>query len=563
MLKKFKLFDSDSLKLLHSRVFFSITIFIFVYLISIYRISSVMLFPEIIENKYNVNQSNVRGDIYDRNGKLLATSVKSISLSINPNKIKNKKELSFKISSVLNLDQKKFEKKLLSSKNFVWIKRNITPNEYQKIINLGEINIKSHSEFKRIYPYKNTPSHIVGYVDIDQKGQTGLERYFDKELSLSKNIYSTIDINLQQAVRKRLMETINFYKADSGLAVVMQIDNGQIISSVSLPDYNPEMKSTFKDNNLINRVFQSNFEMGSTFKPITAIMGYDLGILDLNMKFDVTKKYLNISDHDKFKDNGIYDIEKIIVESSNIGTAQLATKIGKQNQINFFKKIGFYDRIELENNEAAHPLGNKNNWGKLETATIGFGHGFSITPLHLVKAYATLANNGIEVYPNLNFKKNIEKKQILNNKNSSKLFLDLLNSVVIKTEYTGPRVKIKGYSIGGKTGTSELINPSGGYYKDRNLTSFIGIFPINDPKYVIYTALEYPKKEDGSKQKMTGARVNAPLVKEIIINIINLLNIPKDINNEYLKADTNSLYRVLNAFIWFAKNYKYFKNLQL
>ncbi len=549
MLKKFKLFDVDTLKILHRRVFFSITVFIFVYFISIYRISSVMLFPEIIDNKYNLIQNNVRGDIYDRNGNVLATSVKSISLSINPNKIKNKKELSIKISSILNLDNKKLEKKLLSNKKFVWIKRNITPTEYQKIVNLGEINIKSHSEYKRIYPYKNISSHIVGYVNIDQKGQSGLERYYENNLSLSKNIHSTIDINLQQAVRKNLMDTINFYRAKSGLAIVMQIDTGQIISSVSLPDYNPEMKSTFNDNNLINRVFQSNYEMGSTFKPITAIMGYDLGILDLKMKFDVTKKYLNISDHDKFKDDGIYDIEKIIVESSNIGTAQLATKIGKQNQINFFNKIGFYDRIEFENKEAVYPLGNKNNWGPLETATIGFGHGFSITPLHLVKAYATLSNNGIVVNPTLKFKEITDKKQILNNKNSSKFFLNLLNSVVLKTNYTGPRVKIDGYSIGGKTGTSELINPLGGYYKDRNLTSFIGIFPINDPKYVIYSALEYPKKENGTKQKMTGARVNAPLVKEIIIDIINLFNIPKNINNEYLKADTNSLYRVLNASI--------------
>ena len=188
---------------------------------------------------------------------------------------------------------------------------------------------------------------------------------------------------------------------------------------------------------------------------------------------------------------------------------------------------------------------NKNNWGSLETATIGFGHGYSITPLHLVKAYATLANNGIEVYPTLQLSKKIKQKQIFQNNESSKFFLKLLRSVVLKTEYTGPRVKVQGYEIGGKTGTSELINPKGGYYKDRNRTSFVGVFPISKPKYVIYTAIEYPKKEDGTNQKMTGARVNAPLVKEIIINIINLFNIPKNNKDEYLKADTNYLYKIL------------------
>ena len=549
MINKFKLFDSDSLKLLHRRVFFSITIFIFVYFISIYRISSIMLFPEINDEKYNITKKELRGDIYDRNGNILATSIKSTSLSINPNKIKNKKTLSIKLASILNLNSNNLEKKLNSKKNFIWIKRNISPIEYQNIINLGEINIKSHKEFKRIYPFKNIPSHIIGYVDIDQKGQSGIERYFDNELSISKNIYTSLDINLQQAVRENLMKTIKFYNADSGLAVVMDIETGQILSSVSLPDYNPQNKFSFNDNNLINRVFQSNFEMGSTFKPITATMGFDLGIIDPNMKFDVTKKYLNIGDHDKFKGNGIYDIEKIIVESSNIGTAQIASMIGKKNQIKFFDKLGFNDRINIENKESAHPLGNQNNWGPLETATIGFGHGFSVTPLHLVKAYASLSNNGIEVFPTLNLNKEIVKKQILKNKNSSHFFLSLLSSVVLKTEYTGPRVKVDGYQVGGKTGTSELINPNGGYYKDRNLTSFIGIFPINKPKYVIYSAIEYPKKEEGTSQKMTGARVNAPLVKEIIINIINLLNIPKNNNGEFLKADTNFVYRIFNASI--------------
>ena len=169
---KFKLFDSDSLKLLHRRVFFSIIIFIFVYFISIYRISAVMLFPEINNDTYNVFKNELRGEIYDRNGNVLATSIKSRSLSINPNKIKKSKELSIKLGSILNIEPMKLNKKFLSKKNFVWLKRNITPKEYQEIINLGEIYIQSHNEYKRIYPYKNISSHIVGHVDIDQQGQT-------------------------------------------------------------------------------------------------------------------------------------------------------------------------------------------------------------------------------------------------------------------------------------------------------------------------------------------------------------------------------------------------------
>ncbi len=549
MIKKIKLFDSDSLRSLHRRVFFSITIFIFVYFISIYRISTIMLFPEFQDEKFTILNKDIRGEIYDRNGHILATSINSRSLSINPSLIKNKKQLSNKLSSILNLDINKLEKKLSKQSEFVWLKRNISPYEYQQIINLGEINIKSHNELKRIYPFKDITSHIVGHVDIDSNGQNGIERYFDKELSNSQNIYLSIDINLQQLVRANLHKTISEYNAESGLAIVMDINNGQVLSSVSLPDYNPEDLNSINKNNLINRVFQANYEMGSTFKPITATIGYDLGIIRPDMEFNVTKKFLNIGDHDKYKENGIYDVEKIIVESSNIGTAQMATMIGKKNQKQFFNKIGFNKRVSIENKETANPLGNKNNWGPVETATIGFGHGFSITPIHLVKAYATLSNNGNEVFPTLRLNKKYKKNNILQKKDSSKFFLNLLHSVVIKTEYTGPRVKIDGYEIGGKTGTTELLKPRGGYYKDRNMTSFIGVFPITKPKYVIYTAIEYPKKEEGSSQKMTGARVNAPLVKNIIIDMINLLNIPRKIEKEFLKVDTNYIYKHFNVFI--------------
>ena len=548
MSSKFKLFDSDSLKFVRKRVFFSITVFIFLFLISIYRISDIMLFANNISHEKLVSQNELRGNIYDRNGNILATSIESISLSINPQKIKNKEFLSSELSKILDLESKIINNKLLANKKFVWLKRNITPIEYQNIINLGEINIRSHKEYKRIYPFRNVSSHIVGHVNIDQKGLSGIERFYDNDLSNSNDIILTIDINLQQLVRKNLINAINKYKAESGLAVILDIENSNILSSVSLPDFNPENKKTYKENNLINRVFQSNYEMGSTFKPITATIGFDLGLINSEMTFNVKKKYLNISDYDQYKDDGNYNVEKIVVESSNIGTAQIATMIGKKNQIDFFEKIGFDKKINVENMEVANPLGNKNNWGKLETATIGFGHGFSVTPLHLVKAYATLSKNGYEVNPTLILNKTSKSKKILNDESSSKFFLNLLKAVVYKTEYTGPRVKIDGYEIGGKTGTSELLNPKGGYYKDRNLTSFIGVFPINDPKYVIYTAIEYPKKEIGTNQKMTGARVNAPLVKEIIINIINLFNIPTN-NKEHLKADTNYLYRKSNASI--------------
>ena len=549
MTKPFVLFDTDSLKDFHKRIFFSMLMFLLVYFGAIFRITEIMLFNDTQANIIsNSNDIKERGKIFDRNGNLLATSIISNSLSVNPNKIKNKYKLSKELSYILKIEENTILKKLQNQKKFVWIKRNITPKEHQKIIELGEINLNIHNERKRIYPYFSIPSHIVGYVNIDGVGQAGIERSFENELKNSKDVILTLDINLQDAVREKLTKTINTYRAESGVAIIMDIKKGEILSSVSLPDFDPNNNKTFIKRNLINRVIQSNYEMGSTFKPITAVMGFDKNLISPEMKFNIKNSIKGINDYTKYEGDGNYNTEKIIVHSSNIGAAKIASHIGKKNQIDFFKKIGFFDRLNFELKEAAKPLGNKNNWGEVETMTIGYGHGFAITPLHLVKAYASIANNGFEVNPTLLLRNKINyNKKLLLKKESSEYFLKLLRSVVRKTKFTGPRVKINGYDLGGKTGTAMIVNQNGGYYKDRDLTSFISIFPIKKPKYLVLTILEYPKEIDELNNKTTGAWVNAPLVKEIILEMINILKIPKQINQEILKVDLKHIYKTKNV----------------
>ena len=357
MAKSFILFDSDSLKDFHKRIFFSMLLFLLVYFVAIYRITQIMIIAPV----YKIVQVNEtfeeRGKIFDRNGNLLATTINSNSLSTNPIKIKNKTELAKKLSSILNINEFSILNNLLKEDKFVWIKRHITQTEHQQIIDLGEINLRIEEEKKRIYPYSNLASHVVGYVDIDGIGGAGIERAFNDQLSKSENIYLTLDINLQQAVREELSETVKKFKAESGLAVILDIKKSQIISSVSFPDFNPNDRKTFNEKNLINRVIQSNFEMGSTFKPITVAMGYDKNLISPDMTFDVTKKIKGISDYSKYEGDGIYNVEKIIVKSSNIGAAKIASLIGKQNQKEFFKKIGFFDKLNIEILEAAEPLG--------------------------------------------------------------------------------------------------------------------------------------------------------------------------------------------------------------
>ncbi len=543
MTNKFVLFDSDSLKNFHKRIFFSVLIFIFFFSTAVYRISNIMIFSENELVSKTIKNNEQRGKIFDRNGILLAATINSHSLSLDPLKIKDTTSLIEKLSIILDIDRDILNKKL-SNKNNYYLKRNITPTEHQKIIDLGEINLRVHNEKKRIYTYQNIASHIVGYVSIDQEGLAGIERSFNDKLANSEDIHLTIDINLQQSVREKLKETIDLYRAESGLAVIMDISNGNLLSSVSYPDFNPNNNLTFNNQNLINRVFQSNYEMGSTFKPLTVAMGFDKGIIKPDMTFNVKNKIKGIGDYNKYKGDGIYNVKKIIVESSNIGTAKIASLIGKKNQIEFFKKIGFYDKIDIDIKESVKPLGNKNHWGEVETMTIGYGHGFAVTPLHLVKAYGSIANNGNEVNPIIIKKSNASKKNnILVKPETSRYFLNLLKSVITDTEFTGPRVKIDGYDIGGKTGTSILINEKGGYYKDRDLTSFISIFPVNKPQYVVLTIIEYPKKIKGSAQKTTGAVVNAPLAKKIILEMIKILKIPKLKSENILNADINKFYK--------------------
>ena len=544
------LFDSDSLKNFHKRIFFSVLVFCFCFTSAFFKITYISVSSHIHEpSKVNINEDLKRGNIYDRNGLILAATINSKSLYAQANLINDIDILSKKLEKILNINEAIIKNKLSSKKNFIYLKRNISPLEHQKIIDLGEIQLKFDDHKKRIYPYKNNASHIVGFVDIDQNGQSGIERFYDKSLLSSSDVHLSIDINLQQSIRSNVIETVKHYNAQSGLALVLDISTGEILSSVSYPDFDPNNKN-LNNNNLINRVIQSNYEMGSTFKPLTAANGFDYSVINSDMIFDIKKSVKGVRDHDKYKDNGLYDVERIVVESSNIGTAQIALKIGKESQKDFLNKLGFFNKIEIESLEAEKPLANPNNWGLHETTRIGFGHSFSITPLHLVRAYATLANEGYPVDPTFILNKNTtNQKNILLKRETSDYFLNLLNAVITKTKFTGPRVKIDGYMIGGKTGTSELLNPNGGYYKDRNMTSFIGVFPINNPRYIVYTAIEYPKKPQNSKQRMTGAVVNAPLVKKIILEMIKILNIPPYKKDNLLKADLKNIHELKYAFL--------------
>ena len=548
MSKKYYIFDSDALINFHKRIFFSVIIFLFVFFVAFYRIADVMLLEKSINISNDAKQLIERGNIYDRNGNLLSTTINSYSLSVNPKSLKNKKLISEKLSLIISRPKEEIRSLLNENKSFVWLKRNISPKEHQAIIDLGEVYLKTEhikeEEIKRIYPYGNISSHVVGYVDIDGNGLAGIERGLNKILSKGEDVHLSIDVRLQNAFREELIKTINKFSADSGSIVAIDITTGEIMALSSFPDFDPNNRKTFTENNKLNRIIGGNYEMGSMFKPITVAMGIDKKIIKPESSFDVSKpiKRGKITINDFHSHKGFFDIKEIVVNSSNIGAAKIARKIGKKNQINFFKKLGFYEKIELEIIESAKPYTNPNHWGEIETMTIGYGHGFMVTPLHLVSAYASLINDGKRLNPTF-IKDNIviNKTRIIEHETSD-YFIKLLRAVVLETKYTGPRVKIEGYEIGGKTGTAELINESGRYQKDMNLTSFIGVFPTSKPKYIVLAMIENPKKIKEENYNITGASVAAPLVKNIISRMIEILSIPRSNSIETLKADISTEY---------------------
>ena len=533
--KYFKIFDSDALKNFHKRIFFSIVVFSCFYFLGIFRIADLMLLDFDTKNYVEGKKISERGKIYDRNGNLLATNITSYSLSARPTKLKNKFELAKKLSQIINIDVDEIYDKLQFEKN-IYLKKNISPKENQKIIELGEINLTTPINYKRIYPYQNIGSHIVGYVDSDSRGQAGIERGFEGNLSNGKDVFLTIDINLQNAVRNELLTTINKFSAESGLIIIMDVKTGEILASSSYPDFDPNNHKTFNENNLFNRSIQANYEMGSTFKPLTVAMGFEKNLIKPEMYFDVSKPIKNTI-HDYHPHKGTYNIKEIIVNSSNIGAAKIAEIIGKKNQQEFFTKIGFTEKIDIQLLEAAKPLGNKHNWGPIETMTIGYGHGYAITPLHLITAYSIISNNGKKIKPKIFLEeKNLTYEEQIIRPETSNYILSLLRAVVTETKFTGNQIKIDGYEIGGKTGTADLIK-NGNYQKNANLTSFLGVFPISNPKYAVLAIIENPKKTKKIK-RLTGATVSTPLVKKIILRMIEIFNLPREINEEILNAAT-------------------------
>ena len=471
--------------------------FLFFSLITIFSIKitfiSLKNFEVYNQKKNSFYFTSLRRDIVDRNGILISRNIKSFHAAIKPNLIKNKENFLIKIRlNFPDLPIKKVEQQLNKGKYF-YLKRRLSQNDKEKLWSLGEKGIIFEPFQSRIYTHANLYSHILGQVDYDNYGISGVEKYFDKELKdkrlLNNPLQLTLDTNIQHIIDDELNRALETFNATGGGALLMDVNNGEVLSLVSLPNFNINKRANITDKNYNNKITKGIYELGSIFKTFTIALALEKNLVSPETIIkDIPRKIKcsihEISDIKEFPKD--LSVEDILIRSSNIGTLMLAKKIGEQDYKDFIKKTNLLDMPDFELEELGTPLSFK--WNKCKLETISYGHGIAVTPLQASATYAALTNGGNVIKPTLiNNKEQQENKKIISPKTSKKINT-ILRKVVTEKEGTASLADIYGYNVGGKTGTSQKYGN-----KNENLNTFISVFPSQDPKHVLLVMLENPQ----------------------------------------------------------------------
>jgi cell division protein FtsI (penicillin-binding protein 3) len=463
-----------------------------------------------------------RADIIDRNGVLLATSMPTLSLYADPRQVLEPVVAAKRLAETLpNLNEKKLATRLASKRGFVWIKRHLTPRQKLDVIRLGLPGIKLfRREEKRIYPQGHLMSHLVGYVDVDQKGIAGIESRFEGELkSRTKPLQLSIDMRMQHALCNELGTAKEEFKALGAAGLVLDARTGEVAAMCSLPDFNPNSPMATKVTSRFNRVALGVYELGSAFKVFTTAMALDAGVARLEDRYDATKplKVSRFTIRDYHAKRRWLSVSEIFMFSSNIGSARLALEVGGKAQKAFLSSIGLLTPSEIELPEVGAPLV-PNVWRPVNTMTIGFGHGIAVSPLQMAAGVAAMVNGGLYRQPTLIKRvpgQAVLEKRVVSERTSKKM-RKLMRLVV--EEGTGRRADAPGYLVGGKTGTAEKSR-IGGYRRKALLSSFVGTFPVDDPRYVVFALLDEPKGNKETHGYVTGGWVAAPIVRRVVSRI--------------------------------------------
>jgi cell division protein FtsI (penicillin-binding protein 3) len=476
-----------------------------------------------------------RATITDRNGKVLAVSLPTVSLFADPRHIIDPLDATRKLKSVLpRLDEERAITRLSSERKFVYLERQITRQEQVEINNLGLPGIEFKPIGQRQYPLGRTAAHVLGGVNVDEIGVAGVEKAFDQRLTENTApLRLSIDVAVQTAVREELLTAITKYEAIGGAGIVMDVHTGEIIALVSMPDYDANQFRQTGGVERFNRTITGRYEPGSTFKLQTAAMALDYGTARTWDSFDATNPItigrFTISDFEGKK--RVLAFPEVLAYSSNIAAAKMAQQVGAERQRKWLKDMGMFDRVGIELPESDRPMfQSAAQWKEIATLTVGFGHGISVTPMHIVKGLAAIANGGIVRPPTILAVDPAQQPAGVRvmKPETSDTMRKMMRLIV--TDGFGKTAEAPGFYPGGKTGTAEKSG-KGGYKKKANVTAFAGVFPMHAPRYAVYMMLDEGKGNKSTYGYSTAGWLVAPAAGEVIKRVGPILGVMPDTAN--------------------------------
>jgi len=484
--------------------------------------------------------ATARPDILDRRGEVLATDVRMPSLFGEPKRLIDVDEAVELLTAVMpDLDTKEVRERLGNRKRgFAWLRREITPKQQQDIYKLGIPGIGFLNEDKRIYPNGAEVAHLIGLVNVDNQGIAGMEKWLDNSGlaalhaagfatdRLQEPVQLAVDLRVQHAVRDELVAAREKFKAIAAAGVITDVRTGEILSMVSVPDFDPNNPKEASDPTRINRLTTGVFEMGSTFKALTIAMGLDSGKFNLNSMLDAraSLRYGRFNINDYHAQRRVLALHEVFTYSSNIGTAKIALGMGVEHHKWFLRKMGQLDRVTTELPESAMPIVPK-RWGELNTITIAFGHGLSVAPLQATMAVGALMNGGMMIPPTFLKRTEEEAKklavQVIKPETSAMMrYLMRLNA----EKGSARKADVAGFYVGGKTGTAEKV-VNGRYSKTKLLTTFMAVLPADKPRYLITLLLDEPKGLPETHGFATSGWNAAPTAAKIIARVAPMLGL--------------------------------------
>ena len=512
--------NKSNLKITFNRVAFIFFVFFLISLI--YSIHLLHLGSRKSKSSSNFNiiepiSKLYRADIIDIDGNYIGKTINSIDIGISPSKIINQKKLILNLKYIFPDKDYDLVKKRIKAGKFFYFEKKISEENYEKLMLLGDKSIEPRDNLIRLYPQKNLFSHIIGQIDNENNGISGLEKSLDEKLKkTSTPIKLTVDKDIQYLIREELIKFNKIFNSKGSAAILMNVNNGEILSLVSLPDFDPNKRKDISDVIYINRATKGVYEFGSVFKTFTLAAALEEKIIEPKTYFrDLPKSVVCAGFTIREYDNKIpsdLTAEQILIRSGNIGSVRIGQKIGQEKFKSFLSKIGVLDEINFDIKEVGKPL--KFNWGKCPLATASFGHGITTTLLQLAKAYSIIVNGGYNVHPTLIKLDNVDKKEKILNQHVSKNILPILRKIVTDKEGTASLANVSGYEVGGKTGTAQK-SIAGGYSK-KKINTFISVFPTSKPKFLLGIMLDEPKiskdyiyhYRDGSNIKYKGTPFN-------------------------------------------------------